>query len=107
VSTQIEVDFDKVITAPKGNAVMLNETEKATIGGVCLSILSLNDPDAQGSVLFKRAILAEKIAGGGTLGLRASDVGTILEVVKTHVKQPAIYMQIMKSLGEIPEDLMN
>ena len=105
MSTQIEVDLDKVITAPKGDAVMLNQTEQATIGGVCLNILSLNDPDAQGSVLFKRAILAEKIADGGTLGLRASDVGTIVEVVKNNVKQPAIYMQIMKALGEVPEDL--
>jgi hypothetical protein len=105
LSTQIEVDLDKVITAPKGDAVMLNQTEQATIGGVCLNILSLNDPDANGSTLFKRGILAEKIAEGGTLGLRASDVGTIVEVVKVNVKQPAIYMQIMKALGEVPEDL--
>ena len=84
---------------------MLNQTEQATIGGVCLNILSLNDPDANGSTLFKRGILAEKIAEGGTLGLRASDVGTIVEVVKVNVKQPAIYMQIMKALGEVPEGL--
>ena len=105
MSTQIEVNFDKVITGPKGDAVMLNQTEQATIGGVCLNILSLNDPDANGSTLFKRAILAEKIAEGGTLGLRASDVGTIVEVVKVNVKQPAIYMQVMRALGEVPEDL--